>query len=180
MYLKSFPDGRDRDGDGHLETILNIRWPIESGRVAARHNRLKGEDMSASRLTRFLRSDQGFFVMMFLTAVLSVSCRPQLRVNDAPATPTPAMVTGTPLVMPSPVLGKPYFGTGVITLINRKEGWVEIKHEEIKGLMPAMTMEFLVKTRSLLNEVQVGDRVDFTVVETRKAEFITELKKTVQ
>jgi len=43
--------------------------------------------------------------------------------------------------------------------------------------MPAMTMEFLVKQNSLLNEVQVGDRVDFTVVETRKAEFITELKK---
>ena len=46
--------------------------------------------------------------------------------------------------------------------------------------MPAMTMEFLVKTRSLLNEVQVGNRVDFTVVETGKSEFITELKKTVQ
>ena len=62
-------------------------------------------------------------------------------------------------------------------MINREEGWVEIKHEEIKGLMPAMTMEFFVKTRSLLNEVQVGDRVDFTVVETGKGEFITELKK---
>jgi len=65
------------------------------------------------------------------------------------------------------------------SLIARRGG-IEIKHEEIKGLMPAMTMEFLVKTRSLLNEVQVGDRVDFTVVETKKSEFITELKKTVQ
>ena len=117
---------------------------------------------------------------MILKATLSVSCRQQLRVNDAPATPTPATVTGTPLELPSPVIGKPYFGTGVIIIINREEGWIEIKHGEIKGLMPAMTMEFLVKTRSLLNEVQVGDRVDFTVVETGKGEFITELKKTVQ
>ena len=117
---------------------------------------------------------------MILKATLSVSCRQQLRVNDAPATPTPATVTGTPLELPSPVIGKPYFGTGVITIINRKEGGIEIKHEEIKGLMPAMTMEFLVKPRSLLNEVQVGNRVDFTVVETGKGEFITELKKTVQ
>ncbi len=136
--------------------------------------------MFASRLMRFVRDNQALFVIMFLTATLSVSCRQQLRVNDAPATPTPATVTGTPLQVPSPVIGKPYFGTGVITIINRNEGWVEIKHEEIKGLMPAMTMEFWVKTRSLLNEVQVGDRVDFTVVETGKGEFITELKKTVQ
>ena len=141
------------------------------------HNRLKGENMSACRLTRLVRDNQAFFVTMFLMAALCVSCRQELRVNDAPATPTPAMVTGTPLVLPSPVLGKPYFGTGVITIINRKEGWVEIKHKEIKGLMPAMTMEFLVQQNSLLNNVQVGDRVDFTVVETRKAEFITELKK---
>ncbi len=127
-------------------------------------------------LTPFVRGNQAYFAMI-LTAALSVRCRQPLRVNDAPTTPTPPTVTGTPLVMPSPVLGKPYFGTGVITIINRKEGWVEIKHEEIKGLMPAMTMEFMVKQNSLLNNVQVGDRVDFTVVETRKAEFITELKK---
>ncbi len=62
-------------------------------------------------------------------------------------------------------------------LINRNEGWVEIKHEEIKGLMPAMTMEFWLKNRSLVDQVSVGDRVDFTVVETRKGEYVTKLKK---
>jgi len=136
--------------------------------------------MRAFYLTRFVRGNRAYFVMI-LTATLSVCCQQPPRVNEALLTPTPPPATGTPLVMPSPVLGKPYFGTGVITIINRKEGWVEINHEEIKGLMPAMTMEFLVKQNSLLNNVQVGDRVDFTVVETAKAEFITELKKkTVQ
>jgi Cu/Ag efflux protein CusF len=132
--------------------------------------------MRAFYLTRFVGDNQAY-VVMILTATLSVCCQRPPRVNDAPLTPTPLPATATPLVMPSPVLGKPYFGTGVITIINRKEGWVEIKHEEIRGLMPAMTMEFLVKQNSLLNNVQVGDRVDFTVVETRKAEYITELKK---
>ena len=132
--------------------------------------------MRAFYLTRFVRHNQACFVMI-LTATLSVCCQQPPRVNDAPSTPAPLPPTATPLVMPSPVLGKPYFGTGIITIINLKEGWVEIKHEEIKGLMPAMTMEFLVKQNSLLNDVQVGDRVDFTVVETRKAEYITELKK---
>jgi len=131
--------------------------------------------MRAFYLPRFVRNHQAHLVMI-LTAALSASCQ-QPRVNDAPSTPTPPPATAIPLVMPSPILGKPYFGTGVITIINRQEGWVEIKHEEIKGLMPAMTMEFLVKQNSLLNDVQVGDRVDFTVVETRKAEYITELKK---
>src|SRR5205807_685102 len=134
-----------------------MRWPIKPGRIAAEPNWLKVEDMSASRLTRFVRDNQAFFVMMILTVTLSVSCRHQPRVNDAPATPTPPTFTGIPLQVPSPVIGKPYFGTGVIIIINRKEGWAEIKHGEIKGLMPAMTMEFFVRTSSLLNEVQVGD-----------------------
>ena len=79
--------------------------------------------------------------------------------------------------MPSPVFDKPYPGTGVIRIINRKEGWVEIKHEEIKGLMPAMQMEFWLKNRSLVDKVSVGDRVDFTIVETHKGEYLTKLKK---
>ncbi len=91
---------------------------------------------------------------------------------------TPSPVAGKPLEMPSPVFDKPYPGTGVIMIINRKEGWVEIKHEEIKGLMPAMTMEFWLKNRSLVDTVSVGERVNFTVVETRKGEYITKLQKT--
>ena len=77
----------------------------------------------------------------------------------------------------SPVIGKPYPGIGVITIINVKEGWVEINHEPIEGLMPAMQMEWWVKDRSLFKNVQVGDKVDFVVVETGKGEFITEMKK---
>ena len=62
-------------------------------------------------------------------------------------------------------------------LINKKEGWIEIDHEPIEGLMPAMMMEWFVEKKSLLNKVKVGDKVKFTVVETGKAEIITTLER---
>jgi len=65
----------------------------------------------------------------------------------------------------------------VVTIVNRKEGWIEINHEEIKGLMPAMQMEFWVKSRDILHNVKVGDRVDFVVVEMSKGEYVTEIRK---
>ena len=75
------------------------------------------------------------------------------------------------------VLGKPYPGTGVVTILNRKEGWVEIEHQEIKDLMPAMQMEFWVRDSSLMDAVRVGDKVDFVVVEDSKGQYLTELKR---
>jgi len=74
-------------------------------------------------------------------------------------------------------MNKPYPGTGVIVTINRGEGWIEINHEEIKNLMPAMQMEFNVKDKSLLDNVKVGERVNFTIVETQEGEYLTEIRK---
>lgn len=126
-------------------------------------------------------------LLLILSGVSSSACRQTPRA-EKPAAPTPQVAVSrnsaespTPIPnnpMPSPEFDKPYPGTGTILIINRKEGWVEIKHEEIKGLMPAMEMEFWVKRRSLLDKISVGDHVDFTVVETRKGEYITQLKKT--
>jgi len=98
-------------------------------------------------------------------------------------TPTP-IAQGTvqknpmgPAGFPPAVLGKPYLGTGIVTIINLKEGWVEIDHEEIKDLMPAMQMEFWVRNPALMNGVRVGDKVDFVLVEDSKGEYLTELKR---
>jgi len=115
--------------------------------------------------------------LLILVPALALSCRPEPEKRTEPSPTPPAAVNPKPIELPSPVLGKPYPGTGVITLINLKEGWVEIKHEEIQGLMPAMTMEFWVKNRSLLKRVRVGDTVDFVVVETEKGEFVTKLER---
>ncbi len=78
--------------------------------------------------------------------------------------------------MPPAIVGKPYPAKGVVTIINLKEGWVEINHEAIEGLMPPMQMEWPVKPKSLMKSIKVGDRVEFTVVETGKGEIITAIK----
>ena len=81
-----------------------------------------------------------------------------------------------PAGFPPPVMNKPYSGNGVVVTINRDEGWIEINHGEIKDLMPAMQMEFNVKDKSLLDRVKAGERVDFTIVETEKGEYLTDIK----
>jgi Cu/Ag efflux protein CusF len=85
--------------------------------------------------------------------------------------------TTTPVQYPSPTIGKAYRGSGVVRIINIKEGWIEIDHKEIPGLMPAMEMEYWVREKSLFNGVRVGDEVDFAVVETGKGEYLSELTK---
>jgi Cu/Ag efflux protein CusF len=112
-----------------------------------------------------------------------VSCQKQPPPPPAGPEPHPATTAPSPIAhatltpFPSPVMNKPYTGTGVVDLINKQEGWIEITHGEIKDLMPAMQMEFNVKDRTLLDKVNVGDRVDFTIIETKKGEYLTEIKR---
>ena len=113
-----------------------------------------------------------------MPVVLFAACRPQTQATKPASSPSPPSIIGAgPPGFPSPVLNQPYPATGVVTIINRKEGWIELDHEEIKGLMPAMQMEFWVKDRNLLDKVKVGDQVDFVVVETEKGEYLTEITK---
>ena len=86
-----------------------------------------------------------------MVAFLSCQKQPQVNREQHPvSSPTP--LTG-PAGFPPPVMNKPYPGTGVVALINKKEGWIEINHEDIKDLMPAMQMEFNVRDKSLLDKV---------------------------
>ncbi len=116
-------------------------------------------------------------LLITLTASLCLACRqPQQSAPPVKPTPSPPNVSGPP-GFPPPVMNKPYPGTGVVAKVNRNEGYVEINHEEIKDLMPAMQMEFNVKDKSLLNDVKAGDKVNFTIVETEKGEWLTAIKK---
>ena len=117
--------------------------------------------------------------LLVILAITLLSCQKQPPVareqQPAPST-TPPPATGLPS-FPPVVMNKPYPGTGVVTLINRPEGWIEIRHQEIKDLMPAMEMEFNVKDKTLLDRVAVGDEVDFVIVEERKGEYLTDIRK---
>ncbi len=69
--------------------------------------------------------------------------------------------------------GASYDGRGSIVSLDEKRGKVTLKHEEIKGLMPAMTMEFPVKSPELLDGVRQGDTVRFTLTPDG-ADFVVE------
>ena len=132
--------------------------------------------------TRFISTRRPVKAILLVTvAVAFLSCHKQppaqTPVSGEPhpaSSPTPLR---GPAGFPPAVMNKPYPGTGVVASINKKEAWIEINHEEIKGLMPAMQMEFNVKDKSLLDKVNVGDRVDFTIVETEKGEYLTEINR---
>jgi Cu/Ag efflux protein CusF len=60
--------------------------------------------------------------------------------------------------------GVSYEGRGSVVSLDEKGRKINLKHEEIKGLMPAMTMEFSVESTELLNGLRSGDRVRFTLI----------------
>lgn len=110
--------------------------------------------------------------------------------NVAPQNPFPS--NAAPNVVPSNSLSanaspintsdkskiKLFDGKGVVTKINLDLVSVELDHEEIKGLMPKMTMEFYVKEKSQLEKLKVGDQVDFVLEDNAGAEQIINIKKT--
>jgi len=117
-------------------------------------------------------------LLIILLLLLISSCqKPERAAQTAQPVPASSTIPARPPGFPLPVMNQPYPAAGVVVLINRKEGWIEINHDEIKGLMPAMQMEFWVKDKSLFDNAKAGDRVDFTIVETEKGEYLTELKR---
>lgn len=73
--------------------------------------------------------------------------------------------------------GTVYRGVGVIESIDRDIASIQINHEEIKDYMPAMSMPFTVKDKSLLDAAQPGDRVEFSLEASSKGQVVTEIKR---
>lgn len=70
-----------------------------------------------------------------------------------------------------------YQGEGKVISINEKRPSIEIDHQDIKGLMPAMTMEFFVKDKSLLAGLKAGDNIEFTIDNGVGGLVITRIKR---
>lgn len=75
------------------------------------------------------------------------------------------------------VTSKGYPAVGVVKAINPAAPSIEIDHEDIEGLMPAMQMEFEVSDGSLLGGISVNDRIDFTVEDRAGVMRVTAIKK---
>lgn len=74
------------------------------------------------------------------------------------ATPSPS-----PVGPAAAVQTHTYQGVGIVKSLNPNGPAIEIAHEDIEGLMPAMQMEFAVPDGSLLNGLAVNDQIDFTI-----------------
>jgi len=70
-----------------------------------------------------------------------------------------------------------YSGMGIVTNLDPKTPMIEIDHDDIKGLMPAMQMPFHLKDKSLLDGIKVGDRVEFTVENGISGMQVTAIRK---
>jgi protein SCO1/2 len=67
---------------------------------------------------------------------------------------------------------------GQILAVNPERNEVTIKHEDIKGFMPGMTMPFTVQDPSLLRDRQPGDLVTATLVVEEVKAYLSTLTKT--
>ncbi|MEW6128710.1 MAG: copper-binding protein [Acidobacteriota bacterium] len=70
-----------------------------------------------------------------------------------------------------------YQGQGLVEEVHPDTATVQINHEEIKGFMPAMSMPYHVKDKTMLDALKVGDRVNFTVEDSTSGTVLIDLKK---
>jgi Cu/Ag efflux protein CusF len=114
------------------------------------------------------RTCLGYALGYALLPIISfAACRSENRpsVNGNVSGPEAAVQTGI------------YRGKGVVRSINLQRPSIELDHEDIQGLMPAMTMEFYVKDRALLAGLNAGDRVEFIIENGVGGLKITSIRK---
>ncbi len=111
--------------------------------------------------------------LIVMAVVLGLACGTGGSNADQSQTqlqPAPVKTTTTPRDGNYPAKGK-------VTKINLELGSVELDHEDIPGVMSRMIMEFYVKDKAILDDVKVGDEVDFVLEYKHPAETIVSLKK---
>ena len=109
-------------------------------------------------------------VIVVCVALVFGACSSKQPANKE--TPAPAPSGPAAAIQPNT-----YQGAGVVKALDPKAPAIEIDHEEIVGLMPAMQMEFPVTDVALLSGLAVNDRIDFTVVEKTGQMKVTAIKK---
>lgn len=115
-------------------------------------------------------------VVLIAIAMAAVSsCGGSVAPVPPPNTDSSKSVT-QPTALPQPANGN-YPGKGKVTKLNMDAGSIELDHDEIKGVMPKMVMEFYVSDRSMLKNLAVGDTVDFTLQLKDNRESIVRIEK---
>jgi Cu/Ag efflux protein CusF len=118
---------------------------------------------------------QLMLIILFAVSITLAGCDGKTA-NSTVNKPTPsASPANTTPTLPA---NGDYPGKGKITKINMEMASIELDHEEIKGVMPAMKMEFFVSEKKILSGLAVGDKIDFTLRYKDNTEIIVDIKKT--
>ncbi len=72
---------------------------------------------------------------------------------------------------------KTFLTRGEVRELSKDGRTAVIRHEEIPGYMPRMTMELNVRNAAELREIRVGDTIDFRLNVTGETHWIDELRK---
>jgi len=111
---------------------------------------------------------QSQLIFACLALIAIAACGKQPAENTAPAPPSgPAAAVQT----------KSYQGVGIVRGLNPKRPGIEIEHEDIVGLMPAMQMEFPVADAAMLKGLAVNDHIEFTIENAAGDMRVTAIKK---
>jgi protein SCO1/2 len=94
-----------------------------------------------------------FFALIVLTSALASACTWQPAAREYPL-------------------------HGQVLAVRPADREIVIRHDDIPGLMPGMTMPFRVRDTSVLAGVQAGDFVDARLEVSEKDSFVTKLQKT--
>lgn len=73
---------------------------------------------------------------------------------------------------------KTYEMRGQVLGVNRDKLEILVKHEEIKGLMPAMTMPWKVRTANMLDTLEAGDLITSEIAVDNSHAIVTKITKT--
>jgi Cu/Ag efflux protein CusF len=124
------------------------------------------------------KMERNFLILTIFVFVCTFSgCEKNVSESKPQNSKSSQSAVNTPLATPWIPKDGNYEGRGVVTKINNDLGSVEINHEDIKDMMPAMRMEFFVKDKSLLKGLAVSDKVDFVVEYKHPQEIIINIKK---
>jgi Cu/Ag efflux protein CusF len=63
-------------------------------------------------------------------------------------------------------------GRGLVKAIHQKTKTITLSHNDIPGIMMAMTMDYPVKKAGLLKGINVGDSVTFTLKSMKSGEYM--------
>ena len=144
-----------------IYALADRPWKTSGKNPCERNSALKQHNPNSVK-----RSSHVYFGLALLVALVLPSCN-WARTADKSRVSGPEAAVQTTT----------YDGVGVVKATDVKRPSIEIDHQEIKGLMPAMTMEFYVRDKSLLEGLKPGDRIQFTIENGVGGLKITSIKR---